>query len=134
MQLFDSAKMYVFAFCLFVLITVANVRHLTKSPLPVPVAGSGIENIVIAFITLCLAAYLAGLLRKLSSRIEQIAVVLFEVSCMLDLADWLANLGMAWAKIPHYLSISEILYYALTGLAGVRAVQVLWSRRNAQEE
>jgi hypothetical protein len=132
MQLFDSVKMYVFTFCVLALIAVPKVYQLTTGPAPAPTAGFTINNIVLALITIYLAVYLAGLLRRLSSRIEQIATVLVEVACILWLANWLTTVGIAWADIPHSRFLSATVHCVVTVLAGVRAFQVAWHRRRTQ--
>ena len=132
MQLFDSVKIYVFVFCLGAIISVANLRQLINGPRFVSASGSGIENIVIALITILLLFYLPGLLRKLSNKIERIAIGLFEVGCILSLADWLAGIGIKWAAIPHNLLIATTIQCAITVLAGVRTFQVVWHRRRTQ--
>jgi hypothetical protein len=132
LQLFDSAKLYVFTFCLIALIAVAKVKLLFKNPAPVSATGLDINNIVLALITIYMAIYLAGLLRKLSSRIEQAAIVLVEVSCILWFASFLVNLGTAWAGISHGRFLDTIIDCAITILAGVRTFQVVWQRRRLQ--
>lgn len=132
MQLFDSVKMYLFSFCVLALIAVGRLRQLTHSPDTASTAGFDIENIVLALISIHLAVYLACLLRKLSSRIEQTAVVLVELDCMLWLTNWLANLGMVWLTIPHALLLTTTVHCAITVLAGVRVSQVVWHRKRDQ--
>src|SRR5271157_3401092 len=131
MQLFDSVKIYVFVFCLGAIIAVEKLRQLTHGPRFVSASGSGIENIVYAIITIFMFFYLPVLLRKLSNRIEQIAIGLVEVACILWLADWLAGIGIAWAAIPHNLFLATAIYCAITVLAGIRMFQVVWHRRHA---
>lgn len=129
MQLFDSVKLYVFTFCVLVLIATSKLHRLIKGPAPASTAGFTINNILLALITICLAVYLAGLLRKLSIRIEQAAIVLVEVSCILWLANWLTTFGISWVEIPHSRILSATVHCAVTVLAGVRTFQVAWHRR-----
>jgi hypothetical protein len=131
-QLFDSVKMYVFMFCVLALIAVPKVYQLTTGPAPASTAGFTINNVVLALITIYLAVYLAGLLRKLSSRIEQAAVVLVEVACILWLANWLTTFGITWAEIPHSRLLEATVHCAITVLAGVRTFQIARHRRHTQ--
>ncbi len=132
MQLFDSVKMYVFMFCLLALIAVPKLHQLTTVPTSASTAGFTINNIVLALITIYLAIYLAGLLHRLSSRIEQIAIVLVEVACILWLANWLTAFGITWAEIPHSRFLSAAVHCAVTVLAGVRTFQVILHGRRTQ--
>jgi hypothetical protein len=132
-QLFDSVKLYVFTFCLGALIAVSKLHQLTKSPAPASTAGFSFENIVTALITILMAIYLPGLLRKLSSRIEQTAIALVEVACVIWLADWLTIFGINWAKIPNIRFLDAAVFCAVTILAGIRTFQVAWFRRNTRE-
>lgn len=134
MQLFDSAKMYLFLFCVLALITVEKLRQLTRGEVHSATAGFNIKTFLLVLITLFMAAYLPILLRKISNRIEQVGIVLTEVLCVLWLAKLLAGLGVGWADIPHGLSISAVFHCAVAVLAGVRVVQVLRHREPAQEE
>ena len=132
MQLFGSVKLYVFTFCLLALIAVPKLHQLTESPAPASTAGFGFENIVLAFITIYMAIYLPILLGKLSSRIEQAAIVLVEVACILWLVNWLATFGVTWAEIPHSRFIDAAVHCAVTVLAGVRTFQVVRHCRRSQ--
>lgn len=125
MQLFDSVKMYVFMFCILSLISVEKLRQLTEEPAHTSNANFDIRNILLALITICMAGYLLGLLRKISNRIEQTAIVLIEVLCILWFADLLARFGIAWAEIPHGRYLSAAVHCAVTVLAGVRTLQVV---------
>ncbi|MFL6428975.1 MAG: hypothetical protein ACJ71S_12075, partial [Acidobacteriaceae bacterium] len=69
--------------------------------------------------------YLPILLRKISNRIEQVGIVLTEVLCLLWLANLLAELGVAWAEIPHVRFLSAAVNCAVTVLAGVRTFEVI---------
>lgn len=131
-QLFDSAKMYAFLFCVLALITVGKLRQLAQGTAHSGTAGFDIRNLLIALITLFMAVYLPILLRKISNRIEQVGILLTEVLCVLWLANLLADMGIAWAEIPHGLFISAIFHCAITLLAGVRMFQVMWYRSSVQ--
>ena len=133
MQLFDSAKMYVFLFCVLALITVEKLRQLTQNATHAGTVGFDIKNLLLALITLFMAVYLPILLRKISNRIEQVGIVLTEVLCVLWLANLLAELGVAWAGIPHGRLLSATFHCAVTVLAGVRTFQVMLHRSPAQE-
>lgn len=132
MQIFDSVKMYVFMFFVLVLIAVEQLRQLTKSPVQAPAGGFDIKNLLLALITAYMAVYLAGLLRKISNRVEQVAIVLIEVLCLLWLANLLAKFGVVWAEIPYGRFIAAAVQCAVTVLAGVRTFQVVWHRRFTQ--
>jgi hypothetical protein len=131
-QLFDSVWIYVFMFCILALIAAAQVHQLTKGSFPASTNSFEINNLVLALITIYIAVYLAGLLRKLSSRIEQAAVVLFEVLCILWFAEMLAKLGIVWAKIPNGFYLTATLNCTLTVFAGIRAFQMLRHKRLAK--
>jgi hypothetical protein len=133
MQLFDSVKIYVFVFCLGAIIAVEKLHQLTSGRRLVSASGSGVENIVYAIITIFMLLYLPVLLRKLSNRIEQIAIGLVEVACVLWLADWLAGIGIAWVAVPHNLFLASITHCAIAVLAGVRTLQVVWHRNHVRE-
>jgi hypothetical protein len=128
-QLFDSVKIYVFVFCLGAIIAVEKLRQLIHGPRLVSASGSGIENNVYVIITIFMLFYLPGLMLKLSNRIERIAIGLFEMACLLSLADWLAGIGIAWAAIPFNLFLGATIDCAIAVLAGVRTFQVVWLRR-----
>lgn len=132
MQLFDSAKMYVFLFCVLALITVEKLRQLTQGTTHATPVGFDIKNLLIALVTVVLAVYLARLLRKISNRIEQVGIALTEVLCALWLADFLTEFGVTWAEIPHGRFLSAIFHCAVTVLAGVRTFQVMWHRSPVQ--
>jgi hypothetical protein len=68
MQLFDSVKLYVFAFALSAFIAVEKLRHLAKGSLSEPGGRIDTMSLLLTLVTVCIAVYLAGLLRKLSSR------------------------------------------------------------------
>ena len=133
-QLFDSAKMYVFLFCVLALITVEKLRQLTLGAAHAGTTDLDIRNLLIACVTFMMAVYLPILFRKISNRIERVGIVLTEVLCLLWLANLLTKLGVAWAEIPHGLFVSAIFHCAITVLAGVRTFQVLWHRSPAQED
>ena len=131
MQLFDSVKMYVFAFCLGAVIAFAKLRQLAQRSAAAPATDFDvINNVVLALITVGLAVYLALLMRKLSSTIEKIAIVLFEVACILSLAEWLSDSGIAWAAIPHSRFLEAVFLCAIAALAGVRMFQVALRRKS----
>jgi hypothetical protein len=133
MQLFDSAKMYVFVFFLSAFFLAAKLHLLINGQVQPSTTGLGVKDAVNALITICFAAYSVELLRKLTSRIEQVAVVLYVGSCILWLVNLLAKLGIAWAPIPHSLLVSAAIYSSITALAGVRTLQVLFHPKPAQE-
>ena len=132
MQLFDSVKLYVFAFALSAFIAVEKLRHLAKGSLSESGTRLDTMSLLLTLVTVCIAVYLAGLLRKLSSRIEQAGIVLVEVLCVLWLANLLVKFGVAWAEIPHSPFVSATIHCAITVLAGVRTFQVVWHRRRTQ--
>jgi hypothetical protein len=132
MQLFPSATMYVFTFCIFALFLAAKLHRVIYGQVQASITGLGINDIVLALITICIAVYLVGLLSKLTSRIEQVAVVLYLVSCILWLVNLLAKVGIAWAAIPHTPVVSAAIDSSITVLAGVRTLQVLFNRKPAQ--
>lgn len=133
MQLFDSVKMYVFVFCFFVLSTAEKLHQLTKSPAQASAAGFDLKDLVPALITtlitIWLAVRMAELLPKLSNRIEQAAIILFEVLYILWFANLLASFGIVWTEIPHHRFITTAANCAITVLAGVRTFQVVWHIR-----
>lgn len=133
MQLFDSVRMYVLAFSVYALVAVEKLYELAKSPAPASTAGFGVREVLIVFVTICVAGYLIRLLRKTSIRIEQMIIVLTEALCILWLANLLANLGISWAEIPLARGITATVHCAATVLAGVRTFQVEWHRRRAQK-
>lgn len=133
MQIFDSVKMYVFMFCVLVLITVEQLRQLTQNPTHAAMVGFDIKNFLLALITIYMAVYLAGLLRKISNRIEQAATVLIEVLCILWLANLLAKFGIVWAEIPYSRFLAATVQCAVTVLAGVRTFQVIWHHKHTQD-
>lgn len=133
MQLFDSAKMYVFLLCVLVLITVEKLRQLTQGVTHAGTAGFEFKNLLLAVITLFMAVYLPILLRKISNRLEQVGIVLTEVLCVLWLANLLAEMGVAWAEIPYGPILTTAFHCAVTVLAGVRTFQVLLHRSPARE-
>ena len=132
-QLFDSAKMYAFLFCVLALITAEKFRQLTEGATHVAPVGFDIKNLLLVLVTVVLAVYLARLLRKISNRIEQVGIVLTEVLCVFWLANFLTEFGVAWAEIPHGRLLSAIFHCAVTVLAGVRTFQVLLHHGSAQE-
>jgi hypothetical protein len=133
MRLFDSAKMYVFLFCVLALISIEGLLHLNHSQPYSRTAGFAIRNVVIALATVVMAVCLARLLPKLSSRIEQAGMVLTDVLCILWLANFLAELGVAWAEIPHGRLLKAGFNCAVTVLAGVRTTQVMLSSKSHPE-
>jgi hypothetical protein len=132
-RLFDSAKMYVFLFCVLALITTEKLRQLTQSPAHAGTVRFDIENVLLALATVVMAVYLAKLLREISNRIEQAGIILTVVSCVLWLANLLAELGVAWAEIPHSRFLSAAICCAVTALAGVRTFQVMGHRSPTYE-
>jgi hypothetical protein len=134
MQLFDSAKIYLFIFGVLALIAMEKLRQLTGGKVHPGTAGLSISTILLVLITLFMAAYLPVLLGKISNRIEQLGIVLTEVLCVLWLAELLAGLGVGWASVPYDLLISALLYCAVAILAGVRVIQVLRRGNPAQKE
>lgn len=133
MQLFDSAKTYVFLFCVLAIIAAEKLHQLTQRAAYVSTTDFNFKNLLLALTTVLLAAYLGRLLLKISNRIEQLGVVLTEVLCVLWLANLLAELGVAWAQIPHSRFLGTTLHCTVTVLAGVRAFQVMWHRRTTQD-
>lgn len=134
MQLFDSAKMYVFLFCVLALITVEKLRQLSQGATHAGTAGFDVKNLLLVLGTLFMAVYLPILLRKISNRIEQVGIVLTEVLCLLWLANLLAEMGVAWAEIPHGLVLNATFHCAVSLLAGVRTIQVLLYRQVARSK
>jgi hypothetical protein len=134
MQLFDSAKVYLFVFCMLVLSAIGKLHQLIRGALHSGAAGLTAKTFLLALITFFMAAYLPILLRKISNRIEQMGIVLTEVLCVLWLGELLTDLGARWADIPHGPSISAVANCIVAVLAGVRAVQVLRHREQSQEE
>ena len=133
MQLFDSVKMYVFVFCLLAFIAEVKLSQLIGNPAPAPTANFDIEILLTALVTLFIAVYLIVLLRKLSNRIEQVAIVLIELQCILWFVNLLAKFGIVWADILHYRIFDTSVHCLITTLAGVRTFQVVWHRRHFQE-
>ena len=131
MRLFNSVKMYVFVFCLLAFIAVVKLSQLIVSPAHVSTANFDIDNLLTALVTIFISVYLAVLLRKLSNRIEQAAIVLIEIQCILWFANLLAKFGFVWANIPHYLIFDTTVDCLITVLAGVRTFQVVMHRRIA---
>jgi len=128
MQLFDSAKMYLFLFCVLAFITVGMLHQLTQNVAHVGATGFGINELLVAIGTLFMAAYLPILFRKITNRIDRAGIVLTEVLCVLWFANLLAELGVAWADIPHRLLVKMVVLCVITVLAGIRTFQVLWHR------
>ena len=131
MRLFNSVKMYVFVFCLLAFIAVVKLSQLTRSPAQVSTANFDIDNLLTALVTIFIAVYLAILLRKLSNKIEQVAIVLIELQCILWFANLLAKFGIAWAEVPHYRIFDTTVHCLITALAGMRTFQVVMHRRIA---
>jgi hypothetical protein len=125
--------MYVLLFCVLAVITTEKLRQLTQSTAHAGTAGFDIKNVLVALVTVVMAVYLARLLRKISSRIEQTGIVLTEVLCVLWLANLLTQLGVAWAEIPHGRFLNAAFHCAVTVLAGVRTFQVMWHRSPIDE-
>lgn len=133
MRLFQSAKMYILAFCLLAYITLGGVLKLTSST----TASSGqgvfhIRDLVIALATICLAVYGIMFLGGISSRVERSIIILVELSCILWFLAWLAQLGVTWVAIPHSRYFATILNAMTTILLGLRTFQILWQQRYAE--
>jgi hypothetical protein len=132
MQLFDSPKMYVFVFCIFMLGSAAKLYLLFHGQVPTFTTGLGVNDIVHAFITIGIGVHLAGLFRKLSSRIEQAAIVIYVALCFVWLVSLSAKAGIAWVGVPHSLFLSAAGDCTITVLAAVRTFQVSFHRTPAQ--
>jgi hypothetical protein len=127
-RLFDSAKMYVFLFCVLVLITTEKLYQLTQSAVPPDTAGFDVTKILVALVTVVTAVYLTTLLGKISNGIERTGIVLTVVLCVLWLANLLTRLGVPWAEISHGRLLSTAIHCLITALAGVRTFQVMFHR------
>jgi hypothetical protein len=127
-KLFDSVKMYVFAFFVYALVALEKLYELARATSSTSSSTLGGKAVFLILVTVCVAAYLIGLLRKTSNKIEQSVILLTEALCLLELAHLLVILGAAWAAIPSDQYVITIVHLVATILAGVRTFQVLWHR------
>ena len=134
MQLFDSAKVYIFVFCILTLSAMGKLNQLIRGIVYTSATGLTTRTFLLALITFVMAAYLLVLLRTISNSIEKVGIVLTEVLCVLWLGQLLTGLGARWADIPYGPAISTFFNCVVAVLAGVRAVQVLRHREPSQEE
>lgn len=132
MQIFKTSRAYALVFCGYTLVAVAAVHSLLRSPGP-PVAHSPLSTQIAAIVgMLCCAIVLPGLLRKTTSVLERLALVLTEAVCLLWLVNVLPKIGLAWASIPHERYFSAILVCAAALLAGIRLFGVVLQRKADQ--
>ncbi len=133
MGIFDSVKMYVFAFCVYALVALEKLYELAKGTSSTSSSTVAGKAVFLILVTVCVAAYLIGLLRKTSNRIEQAVIFLTEALCVLELAHLVVKLGAAWAAIPGDQYVITIVHLGATILAGVRTFQVVWHRSPMKE-
>lgn len=124
--------MYVFSFCLFLLITVEKLHKVTGGGRSIAFQNHfGPIGILADVFTLCLAIYLVVLMRKVTNKIERLGMLLLEAICALWFLNLLHNLGIGWASIPYGSHLVASIYGLLTLLAGIRTAQVAWIRVHA---
>lgn len=134
-QVFDFPGMYLLTFCFFAMVALAKLLHIGKDAARLAEPPSSVQRFIVALGNLYMAAYLPILLRRISNRVEQVAIVLLEVSCVLWLASFLSRFGVAWANVPYGNSLQTIIASVIAILAGVRTFQMARnSRRPVSDE
>jgi hypothetical protein len=132
MQIFETIRAYVLAFCAYAFVALATVHNLFRStgpsvtPSPFSIQFPAIVGM------LCCAIVLPGLLRKTTNTLEKVVLILTEAVCLLWLANMLPKIGLAWAAIPHEPSFSALLVSAAAVLVGVRLFEVMRQRKADQ--
>jgi hypothetical protein len=131
-QLFDSVKMYVFAFCVYALVAAEKLYELINGPAARDLsAGRG--GVLLIILTVCVAIYLIGLLRKTSNKLERAVIMFTELLCVLEVISLIQNMGVTWAEIPANSNVIAVVHSLATVLAGVRTFQVIRHHRSTQE-
>jgi hypothetical protein len=129
MQLFDSAKMYVFVFCAYALFALLMLYEAIWGVDVVPTASFVVQDYMDGLATLFIAVYLPVLVRKTSNSIEIAVIVLTEVMCVIAFARLLAKFGITWAIIPYERNVMTVFQCIAAALAGVRTFAVVRNNR-----
>jgi len=132
LRVFDSSGMYLFTCCFFAVVALAKLLHIGKDAARLAGPPSNFQRVIVVLGTLYLAAYLPILLRRISNRVEQLAIVLLEISCVLWLAKFLATVGAGWAKIPYSDQLQTIVACLVAILAAVCWLQIAQESTRSQ--
>ena len=131
MQIFHSAKEYVFASCVYAIMALLQLFETSRRAGGKPTESYVVQDYLLGLATLCVAVYFVALVRETSDWIERAVIVLTLLMCVIAFAKLLARYGNRWAVIPygsHALAVTQCIAAAL---AVVRTFAVVRHRSEA---